>query len=211
MTVRVVTPPAFYPVTRAQARLWCRIDAALTAEDAVVDQLIAAMTDFAENLTGRAYIQRGLQMIVPWWPVIRVEGVMRDGFELPQAPLVSVESITYLDSDGVQQTLAAETYAVHTWREPGIVVRAYGETWPVVRSDADAIRVNYTAGYVYGSPNGEADQQAVLPPALKVWIEARLTTLYDNRSQLMRDGRVAIPRDLCDGLLDSLVLGGRII
>jgi len=28
---------------------------------------------------------------------------------------------------------------------------------------------------------------------------------------LMRDGRVAIPRDLCDGLLDSLVLGGRII
>lgn len=210
MTLRVVTPPAYKPVTVAQAKEWCRIDSDITDQDAVLALLIAAMTDYAEHLTGRAFIQRGLQLIEQGWPRVVVDGICYDGFELPRAPLASVESITYIDTDGAQQTLSTDLYDVHTDREPGVIVRGYQDTWPTVRLRPDAVKVNYTAGYAYGSPTGEADQQSVLPANLKLWMHARLSTLYENREQIIAATQVQIPRDFCDGLLDSLVLGSRL-
>lgn len=210
MTVRVATPPAFKPVTRSQAKLWCRIDDDITDQDAVIDMLISAMTDYAEHLTGRAFIQRGLQLIEQGWKTVCLGGVEYDGFELPQAPLVSVESIHYLDTDGVDQVLSTSLYDVHIDREPGVIVRAYQQTWPTVRMRPNGVKVNYTAGYVYGSPSAEADQQSALPDNLKLWLHARLATLYENREQLMANNQIQIPRDFCDGLLDNLVLGSRV-
>ena len=205
MTVRVVTAPAYQPVTRSEAKLWCRIDDDITDQDDVVDMLIAAATARAELITSRAFIQRDLQLILPAFPV--------DTIELPHPPLVEVGSITYLDEDGVEQTLSTSLYDVHDWREPGFVIRAYDEIWPATRSRPDAVRVNYTAGYdPVGSPTDEAAHQAGQPEQLKLWMKARIATLYEQREQLVTGTIVAqIPRDFCDGILDDLVIGGRLV
>lgn len=207
MTVRVITPPAYEPVSLAEARLWCLEDADRTSQDPVLRLLIQAAREYAENLTARAFIQRGLQLVLPCWTTILVDGLYRTGIVLPFPPFASVESIKYIDEDGVEQTLSTSLYDAHTWREPGVIVPHWNEVWPSHRGVPDAIRVNYTAGYAYGSPSGEADQQSVLPASLKLWMQARIATLFENREQLITANQVKIPEHFCDGILDSLKIG----
>lgn len=212
MTIQVVTAAAYQPVTLAEARAWCRIEDDVTENDGVITQLLKTMTAFAENLTGRAFIERTLRLYLPAWPVVCTSAYRGTAIVLPQPPLVAVDSITYLDEDGVEQTLGTTLYDVHSWREPALVVPAWDETWPSHRGVPDAIRVNYRAGYpAVGSPQDEAAHQAGQPAQLKVWIQARLATLFEMREQIVVGSTVnALPHAYVDGLLDDLVIGERI-
>lgn len=210
MSVRQLTEPPYEPISRAEAKRWCRIDSDITDQDAVIDMLIQGMREYAENLTGRVFVQRTFQLVLPSYQGLYIDGALRTGIELPYPPLVSVDSITYIDTDGDVTTLATTEYDVHTWREPGIVVQEWNSTWPSFRGEPDAIRVNFTAGYAPGSPNDENGYQEVLPAKLKLWMQARISTLYENREQF-EVGHIVqdIPRDFADSLLDSLVVGHR--
>ena len=199
MTVRVVTPPLVEPVTLAEARLWCRIDTDDTAQDAVITLLIQAMREYAENLTQRAYIQRTLELTLPCFPYRAVE--------LPRAPLQSVSFIKYIAFDGTLTTIPAAEYELDTAREPGIVQPAYLESWPGVRDVVNAVQIRYVAGYPEGD-GSPSDLRANMPAALKVWMQARLSTLFEIREQLVIGATVTpLPRDFADGLLDGLRIG----
>lgn len=199
MTVRVITPPEVEPVTLAEAIDWARADDGTAATDAALNMLIGAMRRYAENLTGRAFVQRELQLILPCW---------QTRIELPFPPLVSVESVTYFDTDGVVQTLSTSLYDVHDWREPAVIVPAFQEVWPSTRAVDDAVRINYIAGYPpAGSPE---DYAAGLPENLKLWMQARIATLFNQRDQLTPSNMTAIPYNFADGLLDDLVIGSRL-
>ncbi len=73
--------------------------------------------------------------------------------ELPCPPFISLTSITYEDQNGVDQVLDASGWNA---TEEG-VSPAFGDVWPSGRIAADAIRLQYQAGYV--APSG-----ATLPP-----------------------------------------------
>lgn len=210
MTVRELTSPPYEPITRAQAKAWCRVDSDITTHDTVIDLLVKAMRRHAENLTGRVFVPRTFQLVESCVHLLNVNGVPRNGFCLPYPPLISVESITYLDTNGDQQTLAASQYNVHTWKEPGFVVEDWDVTWPSFRREPDAWRVNFTAGYSPGSPADEQGYQDSLPETLKLWMQARISTLFENREQLIVGAIVEkIPHDFTDGLLDELMVGSR--
>lgn len=213
MTIQVLTAPTYLPVTLAEAKAWCRVDSDITAHDAVITGLLKTMTAYAEHLTGRAFMPRTLRLLMPGWPQFSTMGYCGPGIELPQPPLIEVTSVTYLDEDGVRQTLAADQYDVHAWREPAAIIPAYQVVWPAYRPALDAIQVNFRAGYPEsGSPSDEAAQQAGQPPALKTWMQARLATLFDQREQVVIGRTVAaLPRAFADGLLDELVLGSRVV
>lgn len=202
MTVRVVTGPVYEPVSLAEAKAWCRIDD--TASDSVLTLLIGAMRRYAENLTSRAYVQRSLQLILPHWSC--------EAIELPYPPLVSVTSIQYIDTGGATQTLAADQYVVHDYREPALIVPAWSVAWPSTRDVMNAVQVNYAAGYApVGSPTDEAAYQAAIPQNLKVWMQARLATLFEHREQIVTGTIVSeLPRHFADGLLDDLIVGSRL-
>lgn len=203
---KVITPPAFEPVTLDEAKLWCRIDDDSTAEDADLLWLIQAMREDAENRTGRAFVRRTLRLYLDDWPWDRQYGVK---IVLPYAPLlqvgsppVAVESFKYIDTDGVLQTLAADQYVVHDEYEPGFIIPEWEETWPTIRRVPDAIQITHYAGYA----NANA-----IPKSVRQWMQARIATLFEQREQLVINGQVAqIPRDHVDGLLDSLVIGTRL-
>lgn len=57
MTSTLIAPPGEEPVTLAEAKAWCRIDAG--DEDALVAALIAAARLMVESLTGRALVTQG--------------------------------------------------------------------------------------------------------------------------------------------------------
>lgn len=206
--LRVVSEPAFEPVTLAEARGWLNITAGDTTYDTELTLLIKAMRRYAENLTGRAFMHRSLQLLLPEWPADYIPGMYASVIELPRPPLVSVQTIQYRDDDGVLQTLASDQYVTHPYREPAIVVPEWQVTWPSVRWLVDAVQVNYIAGYpVSGSPSDEAAQQAAVPESVKLWMHARMATLFEQREQIIIGTIVNdLPRAFVDGLLDELRL-----
>jgi len=71
-------------------------------------------------------------------------------------------SITYVDTNGDEQTLDPSQYQVGTHELVGAIDEAYGVCWPAVRCQMDAISVEYTAGYTQASPMPEGIRQAIL-------------------------------------------------
>jgi uncharacterized phiE125 gp8 family phage protein len=196
-TLRTLTPPPFYPVSLAEAKDWCRVDSDDTSQDAVIRMIIAALTEQAENVTKRSYVQRSYELLL-------------DGFveviRLPRPPLLTVDYVKYYDTNGTLQTISAAEYSVSPYDEPGILEPAYNESWPFTRDIRNAVLIGYTAGYAPGSPTTEVGYQEVLPDNLKLWLHARVATMYENREQLIRNNLVNIPRDFADGLLDNLIV-----
>lgn len=200
--VRVITAPAAYPVTLTEIKIWAGLDITDTSEDGKLTAIIAAMTAHAEHLTGRAFIERTLEYTA-------------DEFDnciaLPWAPLLGIDSVKYTDIADTEQTVAAADYEVDTYSEPGKVRPVWGEYWPSLGHGFNPVRIRYRAGYrPTGSPTDLTDN-SYLPGQLRVWMQARITTLYDTREQLIVGASIAaIPRDYADGLLDSLILGDRL-
>ncbi len=206
--IETVTEPEFEPVSRAEAKRWLRIDADDTAHDLVVDMLVKAMREDAENITGRAFISRQLRMYLSDWPWDSEYGVK---IVLPHPPLISVDSFQYVDTDGATQTLAVADYVVHDEYEPGFIIPAWNVTWPTIRKVPNALQILFTAGYAPGSPSDEASNQENMPAKLRLWMESKMQTHNEFREQIISGAIVEkIPRDFTDGLLDSLIVGSRL-
>jgi len=208
MALQVVTAPAYEPVSLAEARKWLRLEDDDTASTAVLQLLLKAMREDAENLTHRAFVQRTLKLSLDNWPLDHTYGLK---IELPFPPVASVSSFKYYDTDGVLQTLSTSLYDVHTEQEPAIIVPAYQAVWPTIRLRPDAIQITFVAGYAPGSPPDEQASQEVLPAQVRLWMQTKLATLYENREQIISGTIVSkLPRDFTDGLLDSLIVGTRL-
>lgn len=200
MTVREITAPSVEPVSAAQAVDWLRAESAdfNDGQTALLELLIQAMREHAETLTGRAFVQRTLELSLPCFPS---SGVI----VLPRPPLISVTSVKYYAFDGTDTTVDPTLYEVDTASEPGQVQPAYLETWEGTRNVFNAVRVRYEAGYApVSSPT---DYREKVPARLKLWVHARLATLWRNREQLVVGNLVKIPRDFADGMLDGLKVG----
>jgi len=152
------------PVDLVEMKLHLRVDS--TDEDDLISQMMLAATDWAENFQCRTYISRERTMQL-------------DAFQLlirpPYAPLVTVDSIVYVDDNGTEQTLAAAYYRVDTGKEPGRITEAYNYYWPTTRNVTGAVTITYTSGY------GLA---AAVPEDIKAAIKMIVHHLYVNRGDL---------------------------
>lgn len=116
-----------------------------------------AYTEVAEQLTGRAFVQG------PWKAGFRA---FSSEMILPKPPLVSVTRLTFYDPSGVQRTLDPQDYFVDGDAEPAVLTPAPGRTWPAALDRANAIEVQYTAGY--------GPTEASVPKAVKQYVSARV-------------------------------------
>ena len=200
--IKVITAPAAYPVLLTEAKEWARCFADDTSQDATLNLLIAAMTSHAEHLTGRAFVQRTLELN---------QAYFGGCIELPWAPLIGIDSIKYTNTSDAEATVAPADYEVDTVSEPGRVQPVSTASWPSLGNGFNRVRIRYRAGYLpTGSPTDLTDN-SYLPGQLRTWIAARIATLYNEREQIIVGASVAaLPRDFCDGLLDPLVIGSRL-
>jgi len=189
--VRTVTGPTVEPVTVQEARLWCRIADDDTTQDAMLQLLIIAMREKAEELTGRAFPLRTLELIMDAFPADD------DPIELPYPPLSSVNYVTYVNVDGVDQTMGGspDAFLVDTGSYPGRLMPLFAGTWPSIRDQIGGVRIGYVAGYATTN---------LIPKSVRVWMQARISTLFENREHLVMNNTVEIPHDFADGLLDGL-------
>lgn len=138
---QVTLAPTHEPITLAQVKLQCRLDTAEigTTEDNLLKGYIAAARAWAEQYQNRAYIYQTITAKLDKFS---------NSIELTHPPLISVDSITYVDNNGTTQTLASNYYDVDTTSDPGKVTLAYNQTWPSIRGDHHGVAVTYKAGYV---------------------------------------------------------------
>ena len=193
---RIVTPPSSFPVTLAEAKEWCRVDTGDTSQDGALNILIAAMTDYAEHLTGRSFVPRTYELNLD---------AFAGQIKLPFPPLLSVSSIAYTDINGDAQTVAGSAYESDVVSQPGIVQPVWGQSWPSIGYGLNPVRIQYQAGY---TENGV--DNSYLPGPLRMWLQARLATIFENREQLVFNNQVEIPRNFADGALDPLIVGTRL-
>ena len=118
---------------------------------------------------------------------------------LPINPVISVESLVYLDSTGTFQTIPATDYRVISDSEPAIVWN-YDPNWPTVGDSPDAVQVEFTAGYM-AQPSS-----ATFPGELRVGILQAVWHMYDNRGEVSTDGISAIPHS-AESIFESFGYG----
>lgn len=209
--IRVLVEPRCEPIYLADARRWLGLtDDNDTDQDAELMVLVAALRRYAESYTGRRFCDVELELNLDGWPGHCIE--------LPVAPVLEIDYIRYLDTDGVLQTLydgssspqvGQELVAFDLVSQPARIQPAYGERWPDLRGgDFNAVRIGFVAGYGTG---GSPEDLSVIPAELKLWLRRRLATHFEQREDLVVGTNIAeIPRHLCDALLDPLMLGRRI-
>lgn len=211
----LLTAPAAEPVSVAEAKLHLRVDG--TADDVLIGALITAARQHAENDTRRALVTQTWMTVLDRFPApevnvgsanwygpqwgtspgplttLRVSG--RTGYEifLDHPPVVSVDSVVYIDPDGTEQTLPVNQYRLDKVTEPCRLVPAYGTTWPGARNDINVVRVTYTCGY--GGPDA-------VPESIKRWMLMRIGALYENREEVATGrGVTMVPMPFVDSLL----------
>lgn len=136
MGLKRTVAPLVPPVTAAEAKK--HLSLVGSDHDDLVSRLIEAATEAAEWITWRALITQSWRLTLPAFPC---------RLWIPRPPLQSVTAITYIDTDGQEQTLDSELYTVASDAEPAYVVAAYGASWPATRCTPEAVRVTFVAGY----------------------------------------------------------------
>ena len=178
---RITTPTE--PVTLAEAKLHLRVDG--TDEDALIQGLISAARETCEDRTEGTVPVTGWRLTLDTFP---------DAIKLPRPPIVSVESVKYIDTAGVQQTLSPLDYVVDTVSSPGYIVPAFGKAWPETRGHINAVEVEYTAG------------SATPPAAIKAWMLLAIGEMFMNREGSAE--RPAVAHGFADRLLDPFKVWG---
>jgi len=144
MNVAMAIAPHAEAVHIAEMKEHLKQDADITADDMLIAAQTAAAADVTETQTGsncsrnRVMLATSFDLILDKFPAWNV-------MFLPRVPLVSVTSITYVDTAGTTQTLATTVYSVNAYE--GRIYLAYGQVWPACRSSIeDKVIVRFIAG-----------------------------------------------------------------
>lgn len=169
MAFKVVTPPASEPipieVLRAHLRLDADGDSGTNPDDALVMGYLGAAREHAEKYIGYALAQQTWELALDSFPC--------DGIELAGGEVHSVESVTYVDSDGVQQDVSASGYLLDTFTTPNWLLLAHdSQGWPETLSVANAVRVRFVVG------------ARPLPAAIRSALLLMVGHFYENRQDV---------------------------
>jgi uncharacterized phiE125 gp8 family phage protein len=131
MPFRVVTPPAEEPVSLVEAKAHLREDG--SDHDLEIGLLVSAARDHIEDVCGVYFAQQVVEATFGTFPPREIQ---------LRRPVISIDSVTYDDIDGVEQTVDAEGYINDL---AGWVIPL--NDWPATREAASSVRIRFTVGY----------------------------------------------------------------
>ncbi|WP_425963881.1 head-tail connector protein [Rhizobium nepotum] len=144
-------------------------------DDVLIGALIASAVDHVEKYTATAIAEQTI--------VAKCDG-FADFCHVPIAPLTSV-AISYVDTDGANQTIAGSDYELRADDLLVSIVPSYGKQWPAKRLGS---RVTVTAQGGYD----------VLPPAIKHAALLWVADAYERRENAVDEGFSAFDALLCN-------------
>lgn len=165
MGLVLTSPPAAEPVSLQQAKSQLRVSH--SDDDLYISGLISVSRDLVEKITHRQILPASYTLTLEKFP----DGKNR--IELPRAPLLSVQRVDYVNTDGDSTTLATSVYAVDTTTEPGCIYLNANQTWPATEAwNPQAVEIQFQAGY---------SKSSKIPRTLIQAILVSIAHLYENR------------------------------
>jgi len=138
------------------------------SEENLIETLITASRQMCEEYLFRRIGVQTVELRDKGFPVNNAPIIL-------PAPLVSVESIKYLDGNNAEQTLSVSEY-VASLSEPGSIIPV--GSWPNTSNAGDSLRVVFVAGY----SNGESPiLSELLPKTIKTAMLMQIADMYENR------------------------------
>lgn len=153
MNKRLLTAPTVEPVSLPEAKDHLGLQ---TADfDAAIFRFIATARRHVEARTQRAIVRQKWRLYLD---------AFQDELALEPQPVQEIDQIQYIDSDGATQTLSTSIYELDVAGQR--LLKAYNQTWPATRSQANAVWVDVWAGY-YDPSTSPVKVLASIPEDLK--------------------------------------------
>lgn len=153
------TAAASPPVSLSEAKAHLRVDG--SDEDTLISSLILAATRVVEEQVGRALVSQIWDLKTGWPDAI---------VDIPLAPVISLDAMSYQDADDEAQTLDVADFYLFASDDTAKVQPKGNAPWPSMAVRPDALTITFTAGY---SEVPEPLKQAVLL-LIAQWFEHRV-------------------------------------
>ena len=184
------------PVSLADMKAHLTIDGGFTADDDLLTAMISSARQEAEDYLGRSLAQQQWLFAIDGFPCFRLldSAPSRSDYDalgnytfaglrsanqsqtitLPRPPLVSVDSVQYVDLvTTTLTTLDPSAYQVDEISQPARILPAIGSTWPQAAPVANAVQITFSAGL------------ATIPPNTAMAIKLRVAAYYTNREEFL--------------------------
>lgn len=153
------------------------------------DDFLLSLIDVATS-----YIEAscGISLLTQQWR-LSLDGFPSDMIRLPQGPIQSVDSITYLPfaAQGQSPTpidLDTSLYVVDLDTKPAIIARAFFAIFPLTYPQIGSVKVNFTTGF--------GDTAEAVPAAIKHAAMLLIGHWYENREAVVGIGNRDSPQDM---------------
>lgn len=170
MALTLITPATVPVVTLAQAKAWCRVEG--SSSDALLADLLLAAQRHVEQIIGRSLGEQSWQLTLD---------TFSDAIELAPGPVTAVAGFTYVDVDGLTQTVNPAIYSLDLVSTPGWIVRNEGQSWPELQSGVNTVSITFTAG----------EGPDLCPPDLAQAIKLLVAYWFDNREAALPFEKIA--------------------
>lgn len=167
-----------------------------SADNAYLTALEAAAARYCEQYCNRAFVTQSWKAVADEFPD-ETPGDFPEAFLIRLGDLISVTSLKYYDTDGVEQTLSSSEYIVDRYADRIRITPAYGEVWPTAQERAAAITITLSVGYGAAS---------AVPEIIKSAIKLLAAHWYENREAVITGTTVAETPFAVKAILDQFVI-----
>jgi uncharacterized phiE125 gp8 family phage protein len=168
LDLTLTTTPEDEPISTAEAKKHLRV--VDTAEDDLIDGLVAAARLFVEGEIGRALVSQGYDLRLPRWPSMVL---------LPRSPVTAIDGVSYFDAAGVEHELDSDAYVLCAGFDPARLLFDSRLLPTDTLGDVQPVLISYTAGY--GDP-------ADVPQTIKQAMQLLVAHWYLNREAVVATG-----------------------
>lgn len=181
MAAYLITAPTADVVTLAEAKAQLRITGTSqdTMIEAMIDAVVAALDPATQGWLDRALRSQVWELRLPHFPCGNIK--------LPYPPLISVDSVKYDDTGGVERTLTLTSgyrvFGIGQFNK-AYIAPPYLQYWPTARCDKESVRIRFTCGYP-ASPD-------TLPAPIKQAVLLGVRALYSLGERSMFESQSSV-------------------
>lgn len=178
--VKVISQPSVEPISLSDMKLHLKVDGEANSPDSnpdddLIERQIKAARVWCINYLGYAIVQQQFRLYLDEFPDASV-----DTIDLPFSKLLSIESVTYIDTNSAQQTWSSSEYSADTASEQGRLMKDPDYAWPDTRVQRQAVQITYNAGYA-PSDSSPQDYRENIDESIIAAIKLIVGDLYDIR------------------------------
>lgn len=180
----LLTPPSVEPISLDVAKNHLRLEDDFSADNDKVTRLIRSARAWTEEYLRRALCAQQWRLTLDRFPTwADADGPLwwlfrRGIIELLKPPIRSIDLVTYIDTNGVSQTLVqgtdfiADVQGSNCRLEP-----VYGSFWPITQFRIATVQIDHTSGYT----GSDGDPDNAIPEPIKTAMLLMVGAFYENR------------------------------